>query len=435
MIRDGDPFTFDGAARMAGVVQWLNERGMTNRAPRWFHGGSPGLRPGDMLVPFEVADPVHGGDWWVDEADRVTDRVFVTTSPGIAWIYAANHQQGWVYEVEPIGPVVPDNEWPGAGAGIAFQTPKARVLRGMLVPDDARRTLRAMHGDRYGGWVTCSDGRVRWGEHGAAGVLFRHAPSGRFYLHRRAATVDHPGTWALPGGALHEGETPVEGALREAAEEIGELPEVEVTGTYPYSVGDWTYTVVMADVPERFFAEPDRGESDVDGWFKADKLAKRRLHPDLARCLAQMMQAPPLVSRVTDDLWIGGVDDGEPLPADFAHVVAVCPQDQGRYALGPDTDLSEYGLLDTDELPDENLILSIADRVNDLRRDGSTLVHCELGLNRSGLVAATALVLDGMDPAEAIDLLRQRRSHLVLSNSTFERWVREVASAKIGAVA
>jgi 8-oxo-dGTP pyrophosphatase MutT (NUDIX family) len=38
---------------------------------------------------------------------------------------------------------------------------------------------------------------------------------------RSAALTNHPGQWALPGGRIEPGESPVEAALRELAEEVG----------------------------------------------------------------------------------------------------------------------------------------------------------------------------------------------------------------------
>jgi protein-tyrosine phosphatase len=52
------------------------------------------------------------------------------------------------------------------------------------------------------------------------------------------------------------------------------------------------------------------------------------------------------------------------------------------------------------------------------------LVHCQAGLNRSGVVVAYALMLNGMSAAEAIARIRERRSPAVLCNPQFERWLR-----------
>ena len=53
------------------------------------------------------------------------------------------------------------------------------------------------------------------------------------------------------------------------------------------------------------------------------------------------------------------------------------------------------------------------------------LIRCQAGVNRSGLVTALVLMLHGMAADEAIVLLRERRSQMVLNNSHFERFLRE----------
>ncbi len=62
----------------------------------------------------------------------------------------------------------------------------------------------------------------------------------------------------------------------------------------------------------------------------------------------------------------------------------------------------------------------------DLGPDEAVLVHCQAGLNRSGVVTALALMLNG-DVAtadKAIALLRARRGEAVLCNPLFVTWLR-----------
>jgi protein-tyrosine phosphatase len=65
-------------------------------------------------------------------------------------------------------------------------------------------------------------------------------------------------------------------------------------------------------------------------------------------------------------------------------------------------------------------------KLNDFRREGPTLVHCQAGLNRSSLVAGASLILGGrFTPDEAIDYLRANRSKAVLCNQSFEEYLRD----------
>lgn len=57
-----------------------------------------------------------------------------------------------------------------------------------------------------------------------AGVLLM-APDGRVLFLKRTSKSDHPGTWGFPGGLIEEGEEPAEAALRELAEEVGDLSD------------------------------------------------------------------------------------------------------------------------------------------------------------------------------------------------------------------
>lgn len=128
----------------------------------------------------------------------------------------------------------------------------------------------------------------------------------------------------------------------------------------------------------------------------------------------------PLVSHVEGNLWLGGCVDGVRLGNDFLRVVSLTNQE---YVLGPDTIRVQERLWDAAFIPDEALLNRLADTVVRFLGEGKTLVHCQAGLNRSGLVAGLALVKMGQPPAEAIALLRAARHDQVLCNQTFASWL------------
>ena len=96
-----------------------------------------------------------------------------------------------------------------------------------------------------------------------------------------------------------------------------------------------------------------------------------------------------------------------------------------KYGLhdGVDT-FHEVTMYDSLDGVDEAKVVELARLVNECRKTGPTLVHCQAGLNRSGLIAGLALVLGGMPAEEAIALLRSSRSPAVLCNPAFEAWLR-----------
>lgn len=129
----------------------------------------------------------------------------------------------------------------------------------------------------------------------------------------------------------------------------------------------------------------------------------------------------PLISEIVPNLWMGGCIQGLTLPDEIKYVVSL--YDREAYKLNPGVERKEIVMYDAGFMPDVKQLHQIADEVNVLRGAGPTLVHCQAGLNRSGLVTALALIKDGRTPREAIDLLREKRSPLVLCNETFENWL------------
>jgi 8-oxo-dGTP diphosphatase len=153
------------------------------------------------------------------------------------------------------------------------------------------------------GFVTLADGSRRWGRYGAAGVLVRHAPppgeGGEvcYFVALRSQWCHHGGTWAMPGGARNVGESPVDAAVREFAEEIGvSLDEVgyEVAELYEDDHGGWSYWTVVVDVSERFEAPPAFHWETADArWVTRDELAELPLFDAFRTTLERLELIPP----------------------------------------------------------------------------------------------------------------------------------------------
>lgn len=135
------------------------------------------------------------------------------------------------------------------------------------------------------GWVDCMCGRRHWGLNGASGVLLarRDASSGavtHVVMQHRAVWSAEGGTWGIPGGATADGESPIEGALRESYEEANITPEdIEVVGSWREDHGNWAYTTVFAFEKPGHAVEPraNDDESMEIEWVPIDEVPDRRL--------------------------------------------------------------------------------------------------------------------------------------------------------------
>ena len=135
------------------------------------------------------------------------------------------------------------------------------------------------------GWVDCACGRKHWGTNGASGILLarRDPVSGKVthvVMQHRAAWSAEGGTWGIPGGATADGESPIEGALRESYEEANITPEdIEVVGSYREDHGPWAYTTVFAFEKPGHTVEPKANddESMEICWVPIDDVPNRKL--------------------------------------------------------------------------------------------------------------------------------------------------------------
>ena len=117
-----------------------------------YHGGVPGLVPGQILQPPALTGTPSCSDY--DSKHCRRDRVYLTTDPAEAAVYAALAPlggQGDVYEVEPRGELEPDAPG-GAGAGsyAAAAATVVAVVRREITRDEAvaRMTAFLVNADR-----------------------------------------------------------------------------------------------------------------------------------------------------------------------------------------------------------------------------------------------------------------------------------------------
>lgn len=136
------------------------------------------------------------------------------------------------------------------------------------------------------GWTTCGLGHRHWGVFGAAGLLLRRGPNrdAELVLQLRSTQSHHGGTWGIPGGARDEGESAVQAALRESAEEAGiAATDLSPEGTFVDDHGGWAYTTVIATAVGDPKPRPVDHESDAVRWARPEETSRLPLHHGFAR--------------------------------------------------------------------------------------------------------------------------------------------------------
>jgi protein-tyrosine phosphatase len=131
----------------------------------------------------------------------------------------------------------------------------------------------------------------------------------------------------------------------------------------------------------------------------------------------------PYISEIAHNLWQGGCENGMVLPRSIKHLVSLYPWEQYNV----DHEILSALTVRMYDSEDQQFdrVWDIAEWVNRCRESGPVLVHCQAGLNRSSLIAAAVLRLDGKTADEAIEIIRTKRSPACLCNPTFEMWLRQ----------
>jgi hypothetical protein len=134
----------------------------------------------------------------------------------------------------------------------------------------------------------------------------------------------------------------------------------------------------------------------------------------------------PLYSQIQGNVWMGGTPaTAGNLAPEFDTIVCLYPWEKYR-TLANTVKVEAWLYDDASGQPDSDVVNMLAEFVNAALARGSVLVHCQAGLNRSSLVTARALMLNGMKADDAIALIREKRSPECLCNRTFEAWLRAI---------
>ncbi|MFE6994340.1 NUDIX domain-containing protein [Microbacterium sp. NPDC057659] len=177
-------------------------------------------------------------------------------------------------------------------------------------PGEPRRPLGPL--DPGDAWVVADSGEKYWGRFGASGVLAVDAERGVLLQHR-VGWSHFGGTWGIPGGARHQGESALDGALRESREEAG-IPAGALRPRFAnvLDLSIWTYTTVVADVVEPFEPVISDPESVALEWVPVSEVAQRELHPGFANSwakLSALLEVRPAIVVDAANV-VGSVPDG-----------------------------------------------------------------------------------------------------------------------------
>ena len=131
----------------------------------------------------------------------------------------------------------------------------------------------------------------------------------------------------------------------------------------------------------------------------------------------------PFITEIAPNLFHGGVENGLVLPEKIKHVLSLYQWE--AYTINHEMlSTKTVEMYDSLEQGFEQ-IEELALWVNEARKTGPVLVHCQAGLNRSSLVVAKALLLSGEAESgeQAVKMIREARTDACLCNPAFAEWV------------
>lgn len=136
-------------------------------------------------------------------------------------------------------------------------------------------------------------------------------------------------------------------------------------------------------------------------------------------------------NEIITNLWVGSYPQ-ENEAKSYDRIFCVTSNGFGPFG-DDETIVVRCPMQDEARMPPIKTLDVLSDMVLESVKAGNkTLVHCSAGVNRSVLIVVLALVKQGMEPIDAINLVRQKRGNemqQVLTNQTFFAWILENAKS------